>query len=674
MVAGPMVGIGEVLIVLLMTLGIPLPFGVPPQPEDPAFLKAAPAETILFVEWFGAGEANAESANATERLVANTEVREFASAIKRAIRGGISRDAPRDAWPVINEAINVVTLLLGRPGCLFVSGVDLGPQMPSVSAGIVANLAGKTADANRSLAGLERFLLKEMGGGENAPPPSTVTVEGVEFHVLPLPPPVPPVAWGFSGDYLIIAVGEGMPAKIVKGLAAGPGLAGAEAVQKLFAKVKVERPCSRVYIDIAQILEKVAPLGGPEVTSVLDALGVTGVTAFVSEAGLEGPGFVSKGLVATRGAPAGLLRLAEGAPLGDEELAVIPRDATLAVAMRLNAETVYREFLAAIEKIEPRARQEFEREVEGGLERELGLTIADDILAPLGDAWCVWSSPSQGGLLVSGLTVAVTVKDRARLEKTLDKIVDAMRREMGPRSKEGRGKARGAHVEKCTFKDTKIFYLNVVGEEFPFAPAWCLTDRHLMVSLFPQMLKATLARGSDVESSIARHPALKNRGAAVALSAFDTPEIARLLYPALHVIAQLACGELQREGLDLTVAALPSAQSILPNLVVDVSTVERIDGGILMKSCGSIPNGNPIVSVLLPLVTIGYARAAPVGMPHTSGPMTPAEPDSMAPPTQPPPPPPPDQPPPPAVKKQPKKAAPKKAPKQTPPAQEMKEF
>ena len=52
-------------------------------------------------------------------------------------------------------------------------------------------------------------------------------------------------------------------------------------------------------------------------------------------------------------------------------------------------------------------------------------------------------------------------------------------------------------------------------------PAWCLTDRHLLVSLYPQMLKALLA-GSAGGRSLAVHPDSKNRGA-IALSFIDAP-------------------------------------------------------------------------------------------------------------------------------------------------------
>ena len=55
--------------------------------------------------------------------------------------------------------------------------------------------------------------------------------------------------------------------------------------------------------------------------------------------------------------------------------------------------------------------------------KELGIDLEQDVLKPLGDVWCVYNSPAEGGLLVTGLTGVVQVKDHARLEATLDKLI-----------------------------------------------------------------------------------------------------------------------------------------------------------------------------------------------------------------------------------------------------------
>ena len=59
----------ELLILLLAGLGwAPSVFSVPPLPEDPALLRAAPADTMVYVQWFGARKARPDARNVTERL------------------------------------------------------------------------------------------------------------------------------------------------------------------------------------------------------------------------------------------------------------------------------------------------------------------------------------------------------------------------------------------------------------------------------------------------------------------------------------------------------------------------------------------------------------------------------------------------------------------------------
>ena len=86
------VGFAELLLVVLLGAGgSPFPAGVPPLEEDPALIRAVPAESILFVEWFGTGTPRGESTNATERLAANEEVRHLVRTVLEAVQSAIRR-------------------------------------------------------------------------------------------------------------------------------------------------------------------------------------------------------------------------------------------------------------------------------------------------------------------------------------------------------------------------------------------------------------------------------------------------------------------------------------------------------------------------------------------------------------------------------------------------------
>ena len=88
-------GLAHVLLMLLLGGGgLPFPAGVPPLPEDPALSAVAPAESVLFLEWFGTGSADARSTNATERLAANEEVRGLMQTVSDAVRRMVRQEAP----------------------------------------------------------------------------------------------------------------------------------------------------------------------------------------------------------------------------------------------------------------------------------------------------------------------------------------------------------------------------------------------------------------------------------------------------------------------------------------------------------------------------------------------------------------------------------------------------
>lgn len=679
------VGVGVWELVLIFLLGgglLPVPVGVPPLAEDPALLRVAPDGSLLFVEWFGAGNPDPASPNRTERIAANREVRELFRTIEEAVRRGIRDNARGSEGRLAEEAFRVISTAVSKPGALFVSSFDIGARAVPIEGGVVLSAGDALPELRSALEAVESLILREMSGGDASPAARTIDVEGNSFRVLPLSPEVPPVAWGVVGDYVVLGVGEGLPARIVKALGAGgagpPVGAGSSAgggssagaasaggkgsMARRFDSVRVERPMGRAYVDIAGLLEKVGAMGGPGALEALDALGLRGVTALVSESGLEADGFVSRSLIVTTGAPTGLLELADGAPLTDDDLAVIPRDATIAAAIRLDLLAAYRQLLAVLDRVEPNARREIESQLVEELEDEIGLRLVEDVLEPLGDVWTVWSAPSEGGLLVTGLTAAVRVKDRQRAARALDRFVAVLQKEMGAPDRAsggGRRRPRGVFLESFTFAGTKVHYLNAVGEEMPVAPAWCLTDTHLMVSLYPQMLKASLARGARVERSLAKHPALAERGAACAVSYADVAGIFRIAYPLLHPLAQMGLAELQRGGIDLTIAALPSASAILPHLGPSVGTVERTSEGILCVSRGRLPatgllGAGAFIPFLAPVAAYSGVKVAPppsgtpapfprVSPPAPLEPPTPLEP--QAPPSAPPPLPPPAPPP-----------------------------
>ncbi len=585
-----------ILPLLLFSGGFSLPLGLPPLPEDPMLSRAAPEECLAYVSWAGTATPDAKSVNQTEQLIAEPEVQKLISAIDDAVTTGIKQGAQRGAHDaeVVKDVYPLAKTLLTRPAAVFLSKVEVSFQgPPSVEGGAVFNLAEKTSAVSEILNRLEKL----------APPGAVDKVEiaGGSLHRIKTGT-MPPVTWGIRGKYLIVGVGEGAVEGILQRALAQPP-AWLAAIRR---QLPVDRRSTVMYFNVKQIVTQFAPLGGPKVKLVLDALGLNNVNYLASVTGLDGQGTVARTLVAIDGEPQGIFQLAAAKPLAGADLSAIPRDATLAAAGRLDAVAALDLLLAQIEKVDPSAREDFKRGI-GAMEKELGIDLKEDLLKPLGDVWCAYNSPAEGGLLVTGLTGVVRVKDHDRLELTLVNLVGLFHdRVEGPAaeaSKSGSSYSyrRTPRIVKTTFGGQVIYHFDLVDGEFPLAPAWCLTNKELIVSTFPSNIKSYLSRGSDYQS-LAAVPGVAQTleaGNAVALTYCDTRKVVEFVYPLLCIGGKLIASELSREGFPLDASLVPSAAAIFPHLCPSVGLVRRTPAGIEVETRG------PLVGVgggpLLPL-------------------------------------------------------------------------
>ena len=91
------------------------------------------------------------------------------------------------------------------------------------------------------------------------------------------------------------------------------------------------------------------------------------------------------------------------------------------------------------------------------------------------------------------------------------------------------------------------------------------------------------------------------------VSYIDTPELFKKFYPLAHGMATLICAEIQREGIDIDVSALPTASALLPHLSPDTGSVRRTADGILAENRQSVPVAG-LGSLLPTLFWVGVAE------------------------------------------------------------------
>jgi len=606
-VAGP----SWLSLMLFLFGGTGVPLSLPPLPEDPVMSRVAPAECLWYLSWSGTAAADPASKNQTEQFLAEEEVQRFGTVVEQAIVTGIRENSHGPGEEAAAEELpKLVKLVLTRPAAFFLSDFAMGPTGPVVHAGIVVNTGDKTDEAAKSLHHLQVALGQVAAGADE---PAGKADEG--WHRLPTPEGAPVVEWGTrGGKYLIVGIGDGVADGIVKQVKAQDGApAWLAAVRK---KLPVERVSMVTYVNVKKItaMALAAAGQGGKPQAVLDALGVANVSYLAGVSGLEGTGTVNKAFIAMDGPPNGIFHLLGDKPLTAADLAPIPRDATFAGAARFDLDQAYHRILDMAGNVEPSAREGMLSEVQA-MEAGLGIKLSEDLFQSLGDDWCIYSAPSEGGLLVTGLTLVVPVRDRDKLLKVEERLLAlAKQAEAPPPGAGGPHSYRRQEVtvaESAAADGQKIHFLNFIGEPVAVAPAWCITDKELIVSLFPQTIKAHLARGADA-GSLADVPAVAQQLAGehgpTAIGYSDTATVVRTVYPLLQFASAAICSEIQREGVHIDASALPSMAAILPHATDDVSSLHVSDDGLVIVHQGSLPTA--IASLpMLSLPILYFARS-----------------------------------------------------------------
>jgi hypothetical protein len=583
--ASAMFGLGAWELIILALFGVSgtgLPLGIPPTAEDPLLAKVAPEDCAFYLSWSGMAKPDPASKNHTEQLLAETEVQNFIAAIEKAIMTGIAKDAGNVEQNKIiaAEMPKLIKALLTKPTAAYLGDIGMGPNGPIVDGGLIVSTGDDTAALMTSIARLE----KAAGGI------TEVEAGGQKWKQAPLPPDAPKILWGFRGKYFIIGVGEGAVENIVK-RARGETPKWLTAVRE---RNKVARVSSVTYINTKKLGELPAKFGAPpQVAMAIKALGLANVTHIASVTGLDDTGVLTRSHVAIDGEIEGIFKLATGKPLTAEDLAPIPADATLAFAARFDPEQAFRLVETVAGAVEPRAKEELARGLEQ-MKEQTGIDLQNEVFKALGDTWRVYNAPSDGGLLVTGLTAVVSVRDRESLVKTSDKIAELAKKfaeSAGEPNEFGRV-PRHVTVKNFDHNGTKVYFVNFVGDESPISPAWCVTDKELIVSLFPSHVKNYLNRKSDFKSA-ATVPevaaAVKSANPPTMIAYHDTRELVKAAYPVAQILANLFCGMVQREGAEIDMSAFPSAGAILPHIQPSIMTLAKTKDGLEMTTHETLP-------------------------------------------------------------------------------------
>jgi prepilin-type processing-associated H-X9-DG protein len=448
---------------------------------------------------------------------------------------------------------------------------------------------------------------------------------GVSYRSIPVPD-VGEVSFGFLENLFFVRLGPGGPQGLV-GLEPAASLAQNADFQRRMAAVGGEDVQIAFHLDAAALERRVAELFGEQtandVQKAMTAMGLDGVSAVAGTTRIVDRGMYTRSRIFSPAPHRGMLSLLAGAELTDEDLAAVPADADFVCAANVSAAEAYVELRRAVRENGGPEAEEQMLEAVGQFEQSMGVSLTDDVLAPLGDTWVMASAPSYGGF-VTGTVVTVELTDAPKMKQTVAAIEDQLRPLVGPATRpetdpEPVGPVR---LQTTTVDRTEIHYLNSASSDvlLPVAPAWVVGEDKLYVAGFPQV--AAAAAGGAPERPLADSPAYQaarehiQRRPSV-LCYVNTPKVLRQTYHWLLIGWTTGANALAGfANVPARPDWLPSLPALEKYLWPQVTAVSADEDGITFESYGSLPGGalfgSPVLSPATPAAVVpalAHARA-----------------------------------------------------------------
>ncbi len=574
--------------------------GLPPGERDAALVQCPPKDVVFYSEWAARGEGK-PGAGGIDGLAADPEILAFIASIDKGIRETIAINAGEGKEKVFGENLPpLFKILLNRPGCLYLdvdakSALKLmadPPELPrftpsffGFSPALDATLVINGGDQADAIAKHVQAMVDLLPEGDRA--------ENLQHQKFPIPLEGASLMLHRHNDYFILGWGKDTVDAAVKGLKGeSQGLKDSPRFAAGMEKVKLERMSSVAWFDLKSLVDKAVKGLGPQglvVAAVVQQLGAETTESLAMCSGVVDGQLHTKGFLKTGGKTEGYLALAAGRALKPEDFQTVPADADFLLAFTLDLPKILGTTRRLVAQAGPESKENFEK-IYTQLEKELGLSFEDDLFKAFGQAWVLYDSPSNGGVLMTAPVVGLEVRDYETAQATFAKLMKVLKLAVPGEIRAGRF-GRGIYLNKKTFLDHEIYYVNPVGMGQPFAPAFTLTKTHLLAAPHPQQLKAHLRFLQSEQGRFAAKFKQKIPHAGELFGVIYTePQLfARYLTTISPILATVMFSEMQRQTPGWDAFEFPSARAILPYLGTGLLTKERTEDGILYNNRKGMP-------------------------------------------------------------------------------------
>jgi hypothetical protein len=568
--------IGPWIFLLTLGSGMGVPLGIPPAPDDPVMARFAPEECVFYTTWSASATPNPQSKNQAEQMLAEPEVRLFVEHLEKSVRLAISQPAGDPFASSLSDAtFDSLMMILRHQTVIFASDVKIKDKKVSAKGGMLVALGAEAPVATR----IFHQNVREFFLNLNVESLEVIRIGGDKWYRVKPKPEFPAMIVGIKDSYLVVAVGEGTLEMILERMQ--------KPAPQWLAKARrcgnFDRPCGLTYINLQRLHEIGPAATDPLRKKWVEVLGLGQSPWIVSASGLSGPDVVTRTVLAIDGQPQGLLFPANDRGLKREDLLAIPEDATLALAARLNVPKTIAAMKAVAMKSAPEIRVQILKSLET-LQCGGDPSARQDVFASLGDHWCIYNSPREGGLLATGLTGVVPITDRKQFSRSYEAIKRLVTQNLPPDD------GTGQRIRRFRFAGSEVHYANL--GEVGLAPAWWAGDKEFVTALAPQNIKAYLSRGSmkrcfaDVPEVSAE---LAGGDPVLAIGYLDAPRLFESIYPLIMIAAPAYLGANGLNDGRRDLAMYPSLPSVGRHLRPGLATLRRTRVGLEMTSRGSLP-------------------------------------------------------------------------------------
>jgi len=582
---------------LLSLLAAFLPFGIPPEEEEAVMSYVAPDDCVAYATWAAMATPNPASANQTEQLLAEPELKAFVAAIERNVLAAALAAAKKEGTPpekadrIGNAVVLWIRSVLTRSGALYVSRLVPREQEIDLEGALLLS-AGDTA------AELERALLEILT--EQEAPIEQTTIAGRKFHKLNLPGASPlAVVWGADAGYLKIGLGAGAIEAMNARIDARKEPAW---LTQLKANLPQERRAAISYVNIKKLFDTFLPLAGPEAERIVNVWGLRQVTSFQAVSGLDQTGIVNRTLLTIDGQPRSILTLLDEKGITAADWKHIPPDALTAFGFVLDPKKAYDLVLQAVAETDAGAAGQAKAAIQQ-VQTQWGIEVPQALKA-LGNRWSLHVSPEGGWL---GAAFTIEVREKARLQELEQRLLAKLQNRDGEIP--GVGRIRGTEAAGQSIRTLSL----QANLPLPVVPSWCLTDNRLVIGPNPQSVKAVISP-QPADKSLADAPeiaaVLSGGNPPLALSYSDTAKTFANTYTSLQTMLPMLNAAAEQAGVPFNVdlALLPGQRTITRHLRPSVTVVRRTTKGLESETRQTLPmisvgpSTGVLVALLLPAV------------------------------------------------------------------------